>query len=112
MTYPVLLIHDVNILKPAVVTSAAGDESYSWKTPASVPAKAWINPQKVFESEDPLRDSSKMVTEIFLAPSASITNEDRIAWGTRTFEAIGEPKFRYTPRGLHHLEVKAVEYDG
>ena len=112
MTIQTLLIHEVDILKPTMVTSNAGDESFSWDNPTRTASQAWIDPEKVFEPGDPLRPGSELQVQIFFSPTAVVANEDRIDWDGRIFHVIGPPRLRFTPRGVHHLEVKAVEYDG
>lgn len=112
MTLQVMLIHNVEILKPTKAISNAGDEYWSWANPSRTASKAWINPERTDESEDPLRDGTQLKTQIFLGPAVFIENQDRIEWEGRVFEVIGKPIQRYTTRGLHHLEVLTVELEG
>jgi len=112
MTFSSLLIQNVEILKPTEETSNAGDPYWSWENPTRTASKAWVNPESTDESRDNLRDSTELKTQIFLPGATSIDNEDRIEWKGRTFEVVGKPSERYTTRGLHHLEVVAVEREG
>lgn len=41
----------------------------------------------------------------FVEPSADITGRDRLRLGELTFEVVGPPAGRKSPRGVHHLEV-------
>ena len=137
MTFATLMQHPVTIVKPGVKLSRAGDKVFTWEDvpvvwdtdytagyteeygvvdggthgPVRIASKAWVAAKRVFDDEA-LRDQSSLEVEFFLPPTVDIANEDRIEWDGRTFHVIGPPAKRYTVRGLHHLEVKAVEVDG
>lgn len=116
MTFPTMLLHTVQVVKPGRRTSRAGDTVLSWDEGGSTPPirtakKAWVTMRRPNEDQD-MRDDSQWVAQFFFPSDTDVANEDRLEWKGRTFSVVGPPKERYTLRGLHHLEVEAVQIHG
>ena len=106
MTFPGLMKHPVEIVKPGVKESRAGDLIKDWSTATRTASACWVWTQKAFEDEA-LTDESKMRVVLFFPKEADIDNEDQIEMAGHTYRVSGPPMPKYTLRGLHHWEVEA-----
>jgi len=109
-------IHAVVILRAPLVPdkyNPAGASLRNWATAAHVwTGKGWLAP-KGSQSED-LNDKEQELNYswLYLPPESSPLATDRVTINGIMYQVYSDPITAYTPRGLHHYEVRVKEIHG
>lgn len=100
-----LLAETVTVYTPEFdAVDAYGDPQPGTETSATYPARL-----EQLDTDELIRDRDTIVADwrIFLPPAAVIGPFSRIESDGRQFEVWGDPIEQRSPRGIHHLELKA-----
>lgn len=105
-----LLVHEITVVRPSVVTDSYGNDIYDYDGSGAVEfaMKAWIQQ----DLRNQLNQDSAAKQGRFAADERwlMITNDDDVRWQDRilalerTFVVYAQPEPTYSMNGYHHME--------
>lgn len=114
MTFLGLLIHDVLILNPDVVSGGEDEARYGDEPllfDAGTASKARVEQEQ--SSEDIIdRDTRVQTFKVFLPAEATVSALSVLQWEGRSLRVMGEPLVADASTPRHHLELTCQEVLG
>jgi hypothetical protein len=92
-------------------TDRYGNRVPDWSTASRTVTFAWLEPATGKENTTG-RDSQEWEWIMLCPASVELTGRDRVIYGGTTFEVVGPPAIRRTPRGPHHMEARLRYVEG
>jgi head-tail adaptor len=95
----------VEVVRPGATTDRYGNRVADWTATTRTTTYGWI--EQTAASENAInRDGQAAEWLLLCRADVEISGSDRIEYSGLTFEVIGPPAIRRTPRGNHHQEVR------
>lgn len=109
-------IHDVVILRAPLVSdkyNPAGTSLRDWATATHAwTGKGWLAPKGAQSENLNDREQELNFSWLYLPPAAGPVSTDRVTINGTLYQVYSDPITAYTPRGLHHYEVRVKEIYG
>jgi len=116
VTLASLMVHDLTVVSPAVVTDRYGNVTKDWTNATRSDVKGWVARSSSNEVTDAGREAQVSDWVAYLPVGTVITGGARVEWSPigdpLVFEVVGPPLPAMTPRGLHHLEAQLRVVEG
>lgn len=105
MSFARFLNTPLTVLTPATTTDTYGDGVLDYDAATSRDTLGWFTQLSSVEMIDG-RDAVTTDVAVFLAADDPISANDRVVTSDGTWDVVGTPAVRSTPRGPHHVEVR------
>lgn len=106
-------IHDVTVKRAVTVTNRYNNSERVWANATETPLRGWKSQREATEPAEAGRPSVTVTQDILFVPAdADIRAHDRVEVLDTEWDVDGVPHEAWTPRGLHHLEVKLRAVEG
>lgn len=102
----------VTVLHPGTVTER-GSTFRDWQTATSTTVEGCLVLPDSTSSDINAREQTAMVCKLYAPVAAQIVKGDRVVFDGTTYEVLGVPFKRYSPRGsVDHLSCRMQVWEG